>query len=578
MNVKQTPAISIVTLVFNVENYIRECVESVLNQTFTNFEWIILNNGCTDKTNDILDEYAKKDNRIKLFRNPKNSVLHNEPFNPDFVYYIEHLTSKYYCMLDSDDYLHTDFLKDLYTAAQIYDADIAIGGTEMFMDENVQIFQTRIPPKFYTKDIASLSDILPQIYGCFRPVWGKLIKVTVVKKQQEYRKQFPLNLTNGSDTVFNLDCLRFSNTVVGIDKVLYYYRIRKTSSYHTQIDTNRYLDYVTIYDESTKLLKQWNKLNDSTLNFINHVLYLSIYECIDMTANSLVLPLYEKINIIEAICNDQYLYGILNQNGLTINLFIDTQKSVEGIIEELTKDEFQVAVQHYIYRLFTSIKMEKSNPLNKHRAISLYLSALCDEKNRNRFGSAFLYDLFTFLEKDILADLKNSGLKSAFLASSPVLLRELVNSQFAHVIQICEEHSGDKNYALIKEELQRESKDVNESIPQVNASIQKEMSDTELVKEMNLLISILDHYPLDKEALSYKVELLILQKDMKMALETAEVLRVFYPNDSTTMIAVSHAFTYAGQKNTAKKLLKQALNICTDNKKRLEIIKQLENF
>lgn len=575
---KQTPAISIVTLVFNVENYIRECVESVLNQTFTNFEWIILNNGCTDKTDDILEEYAKKDNRIKLFRNPKNSVLHNEPFNPDFVYYIEYLTSKYYCMLDSDDYIHTDFLKDLYTAAQIYDADIAIGGTEMFMDENVQICQTRIPPKFYTKDIASLSDILPQIYGCFRPVWGKLIKVTVVKKQQQYRKQFPLNLTNGSDTVFNLDCLRFSNTVVGIDKVLYYYRIRKTSSYHTQIDTNRYLDYVTIYDESTKLLKQWNKLNDSTLNFINHVLYLSIYECIDMTANSLVLPLYEKINIIEAICNDQYLYGILNQNGLTINLFIDTQKSVEGIIEELTKDEFQVAVQHYIYRLFTSIKMEKSNPLNIHRAISLYLSALCDEKNRNRFGSAFLYDLFTFLEKDILADLKNSGLKSAFLASSPVLLRELVNSQFAHVIQICEEHSGDKNYALIKEELQRESKDVNESIPQVNASIQKEMSDTELVKEMNLLISILDHYPLDKEALSYKVELLILQKDMKMALETAEVLRVFYPNDSTTMIAVSHAFTYAGQKNTAKKLLKQALNICTDNKKRLEIIKQLENF
>ena len=64
-DIKKTPAISIFTYAFNVETYIRECAESILRQTFTDFEWVVLDNGCTDQTGKILEEYASEDKRIK---------------------------------------------------------------------------------------------------------------------------------------------------------------------------------------------------------------------------------------------------------------------------------------------------------------------------------------------------------------------------------------------------------------------------------------------------------------------------------------------------------------------------------
>ena len=66
---------------------------------------------------------------LRLFRNEKNSFVHHAPITPDFVEYGENLTSEYWCVVDSDDYLHADFLKELYNIAKKYDADIALGGT-----------------------------------------------------------------------------------------------------------------------------------------------------------------------------------------------------------------------------------------------------------------------------------------------------------------------------------------------------------------------------------------------------------------------------------------------------------------
>lgn len=579
MNINKAPAISIYTFAFNVENYIRECAESVLQQTFTDFEWIILDNGCTDKTSEILEEYARKDSRIRLFRNQKNSFLHNEPLNPDFVRYGENLASEYWCVVDSDDYLHPDFMMELYTAAKEHDADIAVGGTEMFKDENVQIRGTRCPPDFYTGDLTSLGDMLPQIYGCFRPMWGKLIKVSIVKRHLEYRKRYPLNLSNGADTVFNLDCLRFSNSVVGINKVLYYYRIRNTSYYHSQVNKNRYLDYKIIYDESKKLLQHWNKLNDTTLDFIARVLYSSIKDCINIAAEAVSIPPRERMDVIETICNDQSVYHILDERGLSANLFVDTQKCAEKIMEDLEEADLPVAISHYIYRLFTSIKMANSTLLNKQNAFLLYLSSLCDETNKNRFGSVLLYSFFTFVGKTMLAEFEQSGIKSDFLASNHVLLRELVNSRFDHAVKICEEHSGDTNYDLLKQELQRKRWHVNiEPIHHVKNIIEKCMYDGNVEEAIDLLVTVLDHCPLDREALCYKLYLLTLHGDMWTALETAEALRVFYPDDSTAMTLVAQAFAYAGQKERAREAFEKALNVCVDDTKRIEIARELETI
>lgn len=66
-----SPKITIVTMVYNSKSYIDECIKSVLNQSFKDFEWVILDNGCTDGTSEILRKYAKVDTRIKLYINEK---------------------------------------------------------------------------------------------------------------------------------------------------------------------------------------------------------------------------------------------------------------------------------------------------------------------------------------------------------------------------------------------------------------------------------------------------------------------------------------------------------------------------
>ena len=69
------PKISVVMSAYNADKYLRECIESILNQTFTDFEFVIVNDCSTDKTSEILNFYSDKDSRIKIINNTKNNTL-----------------------------------------------------------------------------------------------------------------------------------------------------------------------------------------------------------------------------------------------------------------------------------------------------------------------------------------------------------------------------------------------------------------------------------------------------------------------------------------------------------------------
>lgn len=529
---KQAPAVTIYTKAYNVENYIRECAESVLNQTFNNFEWLVLDNGSTDKTGEILAEYVKRDSRIKLFKNFENDYIFNNPPNPDLMEYVYNLKSEYWCILDSDDYLHPDFLKELYTAAKEHDADIAVGGTEMFREDNPQISGTRCPPDFYSMDIKHIGDILPQVYGCFRPMWGKLVRVSIAQKQWRYRDEFPLNLKNGGDTIFCLDCLDFSASVVGINKVLHYYRVRRDSHYHSQLDKYRYLDYKIIYDESKKLLEKWDKLSSYNVNFISHVLYESLKDCIVLAANNSYEPIGTRLEVIESILSDKSIFEILLPLRLTDNLLSVAQKAINDIMENTGKTELSEAVSHYIYRLCKSFEMLGSTPKNRQNAFILYLSAICDEANTNHYGSIMLYSLLSLMEKQDLSELVRYGIGSEFLSSDPVLLRELINNNFDSAIKICENHSDNAEYVLLGKVLKRMNRRNNpELISEALAVIEKHISGSSNNGISDLLSEVLAFCPLDKRALCFMLQLEITYNDPLAALETAEVIRVFYPDD-----------------------------------------------
>ena len=120
--------ISVIIPVYNVEQYLRECLESVINQTLSELEIICINDGSTDSSLDILREYEQKDNRIIVINKDNEGQAAARNIG------ISMAKGEYIGFLDSDDYIDSNFYEKLYNAAKKYKADIACTNLYRFSD------------------------------------------------------------------------------------------------------------------------------------------------------------------------------------------------------------------------------------------------------------------------------------------------------------------------------------------------------------------------------------------------------------------------------------------------------------
>ena len=106
------PKISVIIPVYNVEDYLEECLDSIINQTFKDLEIICINDGSQDNSLNILEEYAEKDNRIKIIttKNQGLSAARNRG--------LENITGDYVYFIDSDDYLELTAFEELYAVSE----------------------------------------------------------------------------------------------------------------------------------------------------------------------------------------------------------------------------------------------------------------------------------------------------------------------------------------------------------------------------------------------------------------------------------------------------------------------------
>ncbi len=112
------PAISVIVPVYNAENFLHKCVDSLLAQSFTDFEILLINDGSFDRSGEICDEYAEKDARIRVYHKKNEGVGATRRFG------VEISKGVYSIQVDSDDWVSTDFLCKLYKKAIETDADV----------------------------------------------------------------------------------------------------------------------------------------------------------------------------------------------------------------------------------------------------------------------------------------------------------------------------------------------------------------------------------------------------------------------------------------------------------------------
>ena len=136
--------ISVIIPVYNVEIYIKKCIDSVLNQTFQNFEIILIDDGSTDNSGRICNEYVLKDNRIKVIHqnNAGLSAARNKG--------IDVSSGNYICFLDSDDWYSNNALEEFINLVINYNADISIIDIFNTIDDNA-IYSPKNQIKIYNK-------------------------------------------------------------------------------------------------------------------------------------------------------------------------------------------------------------------------------------------------------------------------------------------------------------------------------------------------------------------------------------------------------------------------------------------
>lgn len=204
--------ISIIIPVYNSRKYIKKCINSVINQSYSNFEIIVVDDGSTDGSLDII--YSFNDSRIKVIKQENRGV--SEARNVG----IKNSSGDYIMFIDSDDYIEFNMLEKFVNVYKNFTPDLIICGIfsetcknshkDMFFDGNS-----------YYRDKTSVRKSMVRLYekNLLYNVWNKMFKLSIIKR---YNITFP-SITFGEDNTFNQSYLLHCNSIYNISDCLYHY-------------------------------------------------------------------------------------------------------------------------------------------------------------------------------------------------------------------------------------------------------------------------------------------------------------------------------------------------------------------
>ena len=210
------PLISVVIPVFNAEKYLKQCIDCVIAQTYDNYEIIIINDGSTDKSGEIIDFYTKKCDKIHSFLKQNGGVSSARNYG------IDKASGDYICFVDADDIIEYNYLDILYNALQ-GKADCSVGGFK-YINVTKEKEIIVLPLKDEIKNLNdSILDFLDYEKNDWqRYLWNRLFKISTIKKNN---LRFREDIFYKEDGLFLIDFLCHSNGLVGYaNKIIYYYR------------------------------------------------------------------------------------------------------------------------------------------------------------------------------------------------------------------------------------------------------------------------------------------------------------------------------------------------------------------
>ena len=216
--------ITIIIPVYNASEYLSRCLDSILRQTFTEWQLILVDDGSRDNSLHIMQEYAEKDSRINVFHKA------NEGVSIARQYGLDRVGTPYFIFCDADDYVEPDYLEKLYEAIKKNNSDIAV--CKYVEEYEDGVIERELPVTDYIGFVRNL--LVLRIWGV---TWNKLYKTSIVREQH---LTFPKYLQMWEDLAFTVRYCMFAESVAFVEKPLYHYVKVNTDSItsHEQIKYN----------------------------------------------------------------------------------------------------------------------------------------------------------------------------------------------------------------------------------------------------------------------------------------------------------------------------------------------------
>ena len=250
------PKISVIVPVYMAENYLEKCINSILSQTFRDFELILINDGSNDKSGEICDQYRKKDERIKVIHQNNRGIAATRNTG------LESAVGEYIAFVDSDDYADSMLFELMYNKAKLNNSDIVMCNYNLVDGDNISPVKLKYNT-VYDGNKSVREQLLYRYYtddnNGLAPLWNKLLKR---KLYIENAIRFDTNLKRGEDSRFIFCCLKFAERVDFIEDYLYFYCVHSNSIMH-KVQTDQYEKWVYGW----KILLEENKTLKFTLDY-----------------------------------------------------------------------------------------------------------------------------------------------------------------------------------------------------------------------------------------------------------------------------------------------------------------------
>lgn len=265
------PKVSIIVPVYKAEKYLRECIDSIISQTFNDWECILVDDGSPDMSGAICDEYARRDPRIRVIHKENGGVssARNEALGT--------IASKWLTFVDSDDSLYPNTLELLVDVAEQNELDfIQCYFNREYIEGQVLAATTEV---LSASQYADTENYLTS-------VWGALFKTSIIR---EHSLRFDENLRLGEDQIFLLNYIQYCKRIQRLGDALYFYRNNGESAVN-----NPKPEYEIASVKAFILLKSCNHLAQKQCD------YMLLSWLTSLVINS-ATPSYELQNVFQNI-------------------------------------------------------------------------------------------------------------------------------------------------------------------------------------------------------------------------------------------------------------------------------------